>query len=465
MPSPEGNDPVHTMLTERLRKRELTRAKEALADLTPDEVVVMLRLLPPTEHVLAFRLLDKDRAVEVFDLLGEDEQVRLLQAMTDSEAATTLAELDVDDQARLIGEAPAAVARRLLASMTSTDRARVGVLLAYPEDSAGRMANPSYLAVRPYSLVNETLGLIRRSRLGPEDVTTVFVTTADRRYLGLISVAELVKAEPYAEVGSLARLAEVSVSTTEDAAVAARLLQRRDLGALPVLDSEKRLVGSLTFDDAMDALDDDTSEIMYRKAGMGDPAHAKELLRSERLTSGNILYPVRVRITFLMVTLAGGLAVGGLIEQFEDVLAAVVAVAIFVPLIMDMGGNVGTQSTTIFARGLALGHIDPSRFGRQLLREVRVGLVMAVIIACIGGAAAYFWQGAPNDIPMLGVAVGLSLFTSVTLATFLGFALPWLMLKLGLDHAPGADPFITTIKDFTGLAVYFGLAGLLLGVG
>jgi magnesium transporter len=215
----------------------------------------------------------------------------------------------------------------------------------------------------------------------------------------------------------------------------------------------------------MDALDDDTSEIMYRKAGMGDPAHAKELLRSERLTSGNILYPVRVRIAFLMVTLAGGLAVGGLIEQFEDVLAAVVAVAIFVPLIMDMGGNVGTQSTTIFARGLALGHIDPSRFGRQLFREVRVGLVMAVIIACIGGAAAYFWQGAPNDIPMLGVAVGLSLFTSVTLATFLGFALPWLMLKLGLDHAPGADPFITTIKDFTGLAVYFGLAGLLLGVG
>lgn len=173
--------PVHTMLTERLRKRELTRAKEVLTDLTADEVVVMLRLLPPTEHVLCFRLLDKDRAMEVFDLLGEDEQVRLLRAMTDSEAATTLAELDVDDQARLIGEVPAGVARRLLASMASTDRARVGVLPAYPADSAGRMANPSYLAVRPHALVQETLGLIRRSRLGPEDVTTVFVTASDRR--------------------------------------------------------------------------------------------------------------------------------------------------------------------------------------------------------------------------------------------------------------------------------------------
>nr|WP_184080648.1 magnesium transporter [Nocardiopsis mwathae] len=456
---------MHTMLMDRLKERDLDRAKTTLTTATADEIAVILRILPPTELVLAFRLLDKHLAMEVFDLLTDDEQVRLLRAMTDSEAAAVLADLDADDLARLVDEAPAAVAKRLLAAMSDADRERVGALLAYPAGSAGREANPEYIAVRPHMLVKETLGLISRSRLGPEDVTTVFITENDRTYLGLVSVAELVQADPFTEVGELARLGDIAVPTRSAAAPAARALQRRDLGAIPVVDSERRLVGALTYDDAMDAIDDDTSETVYRKAGMGDPAHATEMLRSERLTSGSIWYPVRVRIAFLMVTLAGGLLVGGLIDSFEDVLAAVVAVAVFVPLVMDMGGNVGTQSTTIFARGLALGHIDPNRFGRQLFREVRVGLAMALAIALVGGGIAYLWQGAPNGIPMLGVAVGLALFTSVTLATFLGFALPWLMLKLGLDHAPGADPFITTIKDFTGLAVYFGLASLLLGVG
>ncbi len=186
-------------------------------------------------------------------------------------------------------------------------------------------------------------------------------------------------------------------------------------------------------------------------------------MRSEKLTSGGIGYAVKVRMAFLMVTLAGGLAVGGVIDFFEDTLAAVVALAIFIPLVMDMGGNVGTQSTTIFARGLALGHINLGRFFRNhLVREGGVGLAMGVIMAVLAGTIAYFWQGAPNDIPQLGFVVGTALFFSVFTASILGFLLPWVLLKIGVDHAPGADPFITTIKDFTGLAVYFGMAAWLL---
>ncbi|WP_228473918.1 magnesium transporter, partial [Streptomyces calidiresistens] len=464
----EGENAVrttHPELLHTLRDRDLTTAKEILAGVTVDEAVTILREAPATERVLAYRLLDKRTAAEVFDLLTGPEEVDLLTAMTTSEATAVLESLDPDDQARLLDEAPAGVAKRLLAALPESDRRRVGVLLSYPADSAGRLANPRYLALRPDTDAARALEEVRDSRLGPEDLTTVFVIDGERHYLGLVTVAELVRAAPGTLLGTLARLPDIAVTTTADAAAASRLLQLRDLGALPVIDSERRLVGALTYDDAMDALEDDASETMYRKAGLGDPTHAKELLRSERLTRGGILYPVRVRIAFLMVTLAGGLMVGGLIERFEDVLAAVVAVAIFVPLIMDMGGNVGTQSTTIFARGLALGHIDPKVFGRQLFREVRVGATMALILAGIGGTVAYLWQGAPNDIPLLGLAVGLSLFTSVTLATFLGFALPWLLFRIGLDHAPGADPFITTIKDFTGLAVYFSLTAWLLGVG
>ncbi|MDV6013812.1 magnesium transporter [Haloechinothrix sp. LS1_15] len=453
-----------TVLLYRLQGRSFDRAKETLAQLTAGEAADVLRDLPSTERVLAYRLLDKDIAIEVFELLTDEEQLDLLQAMTGSEAVDVLASLEPDDQARLLDETPAAVAKRLLAAMSEPDADRVAVILAYPAGSAGRLANPRYISVRPHETVAQALDAVRHSRLGSEDATTVYVTDSGRGYRGLVTVTELVKADSQARVGDLARLRDVAVSTTDDAATAARLLQRRDLGALPVLDTEGRLVGSVTFDDALDALTDDASETMYRKAGLTDPAHTTELLRSERLTSGGIGYPVRVRMTFLMITLVGGLLVGGLIERFEDVLTAVVATAVFVPLIMDMGGNVGTQSTTIFARGLALGHITPASFSRQLLREVTVGAVMAVIIGVLGGAVAYLWQGAPNGEPLLGLAVGLALFVSVILATFLGFGLPWAMYKLGLDHAPGADPFITTIKDFTGLAVYFVLAGALLGV-
>ncbi|MCW4354412.1 magnesium transporter [Hoyosella sp. YIM 151337] len=455
---------MYTAMLFRIQNRNFERVKNDLAQLTPELVIDVLREMPPAERALAYRLLGKDTAIEVFEMVTDDEQVRLLEALAHPHAANVLSQLDVDDQVRLIDEAPAKIAKKLLATMPAEDRDRVATMLAYPPVSAGRMANPRYLAAHVTMTAAETLQRVRQTDLGPEDVTTVFIVDDALRYAGLVTVAELVRADPGARAGDLARLPAVAVMTTDDAAKAARMLQRRDLGALAVIDSERRMVGAITYDDAMDALEDDASETMYRKAGIGDPAHAKEVLRSEKLVTGSILYPVRVRILFLMITLAGGLMVGGLIEQFEDVLTAVVAVAIFVPLIMDMGGNVGTQSTTIFARALALGHITPETFKRQLAREMAVGATMAVIIGSLGGTIAYLWQGEPNGIPMLGLAVGLALFTSVSLATFLGFALPWLMVKLGLDHAPGADPFITTIKDFTGLAIYFGLATVLLGV-
>jgi magnesium transporter len=452
-------------LVRQLDDRDLAGAKETLAALTPADLARRLPALSTTQRALAFRLLEKEPAAAVFDLLSLSEEVRLLQDLTHSEAVGILAGLDPEDQDRLLDEAPASVAGRLLAALSDAERDRAATVLSYPRGSAGALAHPRYLSAAPEDTAQQVLDQVRASGLRSEDLSTVFVTDAGRRYQGLVTLPEIVRAGPTTRMSAMARLAGAGVPTGRDAGEAVRLLQARDLGALPVTDSEGRLVGAVTADEAMDELAEDASETMYRKAGLGDPAHARELLRSERLTSGPILYPVRVRISFLLVTLAGGLMVGGLIERFEDVLAAVVAVAVFVPLIMDMGGNVGTQSTTIFARGLALGHIDPRRFGRQLLREVRVGACMALVLATVGGTIAYLWQGAPNGIPLLGLAVGISLFTSVTLATFLGFALPWIMLKLGLDHAPGADPFITTIKDFTGLAVYFGLAATLLGVG
>lgn len=446
-----------------LEARDLDRAKALLA-LPEPEVAEMLEDLPPARRAAAFRLLSKDAAIAVFEALEPDTQRELLLSLAGPEPAEVLEGLDPDDRARLLDEIPARLAKHLIAQLRPETRASVHTILNYPPDSAGRVASPAYVAVRRGMTAENALSRVRSSSLAREHLTTVFVIDDDRRYLGLVRLADLVRAAPETPIGELVEGAALRVGTTEPATTAARMLQRRDLEALPVVDSEDRLVGAVTVDDAIDVLEEDASETMYRKAGLADPTHAREVIRSERLTAGGILYPVRVRLAFLLVTLAGGLAVGGLIDRFEDTLTAVVALAVFIPLVMDMGGNVGTQSTTIFARGLALGHIDLSRFRTHLWREARVGISMACLIGLVGGAIAWAWQGVPNGVPELGVAVGVALFSSVFLACLLGFLLPYVLLRLGLDHAPGADPFITTIKDFSGLAIYFSMAAFVLGI-
>ena len=446
-----------------IERSDLVAAKRLLADAPYDDVVAALRGLEDIDRARAFRLLDTDDAAEVFDLLTPTERQDLLGALSSDEQRAFFGELPADDQAELLAELPPAVVRGLLAGLDRDARSEVDAVLAYPAGTVGRHANPRLVEVVEGGDVAAALAAVRTSDLASEEVTAVFVVDAAGRYRGLVRLADLIRTDPGTDLTELMDVDAPVASTLDDAAMAGRVLQRYDLGAMAVVDADGRLVGALVFDDAMDAIAADVSDTMLQKAGVGDVLALKDRVRSEKLIGGPILYPVRVRLLFLMVTLAGGLAVGGLIDSFEDTLGAVIAAAVFIPLVMDMGGNVGTQSTTIFARGLALGHIDLERFRSFLFREVRVGMTMAVVLGLMGGTIAWAWQGAPNGIPELGVAVGVALAFSVTFASFLGFALPWLLVKLGADHAPGADPFITTIKDFTGLGVYFLLVSVLIG--
>lgn len=334
------------------------------------------------------------------------------------------------------------------------------------KDTVDNNIKMGFLKVQQDERALEVLYKIKHSNSDDNLLSLVFIENINGEYLGFVRLSALVRAKSGAQVNTMVEGEKLWVYHDEDHEAAARLLQKNDLPLLPVLHRETgRLCGVLTFDDAMDILEQETSEDMYWKAGVGDLLHQKDTIRSEKLTQGPIGYTLKVRVAFLMVTLIGGMLVGGLIDHFEDVLGAILALAIFIPLVMDMGGNVGTQSSTIFARGLALGHIKMEGFFKNhLLREMKVGLSMGVLIAILAGCIAHFWQGVPNDLPMLGFVVGTALLVSVTTASILGFLLPWIMIKVGVDHAPGADPFITTIKDFSGLMVYFLMAGWLLGV-
>lgn len=332
-------------------------------------------------------------------------------------------------------------------------------------DPISERIRDAFVYVTEGAKVSHAIEAVRRARMPTGQAAVVFVTNDHGHYKGFVRLSALLRAEPENSVDALVDGAGLAVPESTEQEAAARILQLKDVPLLPVINANKRMIGVLTFDDAMDILEQETTDDILFKAGVGDVFNSDDHIRSEKLTQGPIWYTVRVRILFLLVTLAGGLIVGGLIDQFEDVLGAVLALAIFIPLVMDMGGNVGTQSSTIFARGFALGHVTVKDFWRKnFAREALVGLTMAVGIALVAGVVAYFWQGVPNDIPQLGVVVGVALFTSVFLAACLGFLLPYAMVKLGVDHAPGADPFITTIKDFTGLLVYFSMAAWLIGV-
>lgn len=429
-----------------------------------EQLLITFRSLPIPVRVLVFRLLEKQRALDLFERLHPHEQAELIGAMADPEGTYLFQQLDPADRACLLEELPAKVAKRLLAALSAESRSAIGELLGYPKDSVGAMMTSNYLAIRENATVAEALAAIRTAPEPDDETNLAFVISADRRYRGFVRLSQLLRAAPETPIGNLLTGIGVFVRATAPQSEATRLLKLSGLPAIPVVDSEERLVGAVTFDEALDLIERDTSETMYQKSGIVDVSRDRDEIFSQKLIHGSIWYPVRVRIAFLIVTLIGGLLVGGLIDRFEGVLASVLAAAVFIPLVMDMGGNVGTQSTTIFARGLALGHINLKRFGGHLGREVLIGMVMGALLGVMGGTVAYFWQGIPNGIPQIGVAVGISLFAVITLATFLGFILPWALLKLGLDHAPGADPFITTIKDFTGLALYFYLISLLIEI-
>jgi magnesium transporter len=417
------------------------------------------------ELLLLLEVLEARARAQMFGHLKPELQQALVKLLEADFAAAIIALMAHDDRVDLLHALPEQTADRLKQLVSEADRKDIEKLESYPEGTAGAVMTSDFAALRVDMTVSQALTTLRSYAEDKETVYYLYVLNEKRQLEGVVTLKDLIVAEPDTVLHDLMRSEVVTCRASDDVQQVANTLKEYDLLALPVINGGDEMVGIITFDDVIDVIEEEVSDTMYLKAGVGDLTKTKDHVYSEKLTKGSIWYPIRVRMLFLFITLIGGLMVGGVIDFFEDTLEAVLAAAIFIPLIMDMGGNVGTQSTTIFARGYALGHIELSKFFRfHVLREVLTGLIMGAMLGVIGGTVAYVWQGAPNDIPQLGFAVGFSLFVVITTATLLGFLLPWILLKIGVDHAPGADPFLTTIKDFTGLALYFVLVATLIGV-
>lgn len=441
-----------------LKNKNMEQLKQLISTAQDIELLHLYMDLTPNEQVLVFRLLKKEAALNIFEQLSTELQKQLLESFTDEQATQLVNEMTPDDRVALLEELPATIARKLLASLTPEEREVTNILMGYKEQTAGRIMTTEYISLRRNLTAEEAIAKVRTQAADKETVYILYVTDNAKKLEGVISLKDLIIAEPTARIEDIMFRAVISVSTNTDQEAVANTLKELDLLAIPVVDTEGRIVGIVTIDDAMDILEKEATEDILNQAGLVGSTSGGEENRSEQLVHGSLWAIWRVRLPFLIFTIIAGFAAGGVVDGFEEILEEVVAVAIFIPLIMDMGGNIGTQSSTVFARGVVLGHIRMDKFKKQLLKETGVGFSLGAVTGAVSGVIATLWQGEP----MLGVAVGLSLTVVSTLAAFLGFVVPYFLMKLGLDQAAGSAPLITSVKDVVGLLVYFVLVSQLL---
>lgn len=438
-------------LRDALVERDIERLSAELRPLTTSAIATELVRVPSVEQAIVFRLLSKDRALRVFERLGPARQAALLNALTTDEVTDVIERLDPDDRVRLLDEVPAGIAARLLQRMSPEEHERTTMLLGYEPERAGRMMTPEYTTIPAGMTAGQAIDRIRRSG-EPGAIDLLYVIDDSRRPAGVVALKELVLAGPDTSVLALVEDEVISATTDEDQEIVARRLVDNDLLAVPILDSEGRLVGVVTVDDAIQVLEREDTEDVERIGGATP-------LDQPYLSSG-VLRVFRARVGWLLVLFLAEALTGTVMRAFETSLEAVVALAFFIPLLIDTGGNAGSQTASTIVRAMAVGEVRFSDAVSVVWKEARVGLLLGVVMAAVGIVRAITLDSGTE----LAVVVGVALVSVVLLATLVGSILPIVLDKLGVDPAVVSAPFITTFVDGIGLFVYFSLARAIMGV-
>ncbi len=458
----EHNVTVESTLDALLAEKKYPTIRDILITMNPADIASVFDSMEEERLPLLFRLLPKELAAETFVEMEPDAQELLIRGFSDSELREVVDELYVDDAVDIVEEMPANVVRRILSQADPQMRKDINEILRYPENSAGSIMTTEYVSLRPDMTVEESILRIRRTGVDKETIYTCYVTR-DRLLLGLVTVKDLLLAQDDSmEIGELMETNVISVSTQTDQEEVARMLSKYNFLALPVVDGENRMVGIVTFDDAMDVMEDEATEDMEIMGGM-TPSD-KTYLRS---TTFDLF---KHRIPWLMLLMVSATFTGLIITKFEHALAAQVALTAFIPMLMDTGGNSGSQSSVTVIRALSLGELSFSDIGRVVWKEIRTAVLCGVALA-----AACFLKillvdrllmGNEDVSIMVALVVCITMALTVLVAKVIGCSLPMLAKKVGFDPAVMASPFITTIVDALSLLIYFGTAILLIpGIG
>ena len=444
-----------------LEEKKYPTLRDILITMNPSDVAGLFDCLEEKQIPLMFRLLPKELAAETFVEMEPEAQELLIRSFSDNELKEVLDELYVDDAADIVEEMPANVVRRILRHADPEMRHSINQILRYPENSAGSIMTTEYVSLRPEMTVGEAILRIRRQGVDKETIYTCYVTANDRKLLGIVTVKDLLLAEDDDDkIEELMITNLICVTTQTDQEEVARMFSKYNFLALPVVDGEHRMVGIVTFDDAMDVMEEEATEDMEIMAAM-TPSE-KTYLKSSPFD----LY--KHRIPWLMLLMVSATFTGMIISSFESALALLPALTAFIPMLMDTGGNCGSQSSVTVIRSLSLDELKFEDIFRVMWKELQTAVLCGVTLAALCFVKVLvvdrMLMGNASISLLVAGVVSLTLGVTVIMAKFVGCTLPLLAKRLGFDPAVMASPFITTIVDALSLLVYFMFAKSILGL-
>ena len=440
-------------IKELLENKLYLEARREIAEMNPVDIAALIEEFPEEERTKIFRLLPKSLAADVFSYLPIELEQDIIVALSDKEAGHILDNLNADDAADLIDEMPAKVVKKLLANADPETRRDINHLLQYPDDSAGSIMTVEFMDLKEAYTVEQSLRKIRMEGIDKETINTCYILNPHRRLLGAISLRRLLLSDPVEKMSNIMEDHVISVSTRTDQEEVAQLFQKYDFTSIPVVDSENRLVGIITVDDIVDILQQEATEDIEKMAAITptDKPYMKT----------GVLETWKKRIPWLLILMISATFTGKIISHYEAALASYVVLTAFIPMLMDTGGNAGSQASVSIIRGLSLNEIDYGDTLKILMKEWLVGVLIGATLA-----AANFVKLLIIDRVTITIAavVCMTLIVTVIFAKLVGCSLPILAKRLGFDPAVMASPFITTIVDALSLMMYFKIAGVILHI-
>jgi magnesium transporter len=441
-------------LTSLINQRRWQELKDILSRMPAPEVADFLEELSSTERMLVFRSLPRAQASEVFSYLEYEKQDELARNLTNGDARHILADLTPDDRTALLEELPAEVTQRLLTLLSPEDLREARTLLGYPEESVGRLMTPDHVAIRPDWTIQQSLEHIRKMGKDAETVDLIFVIDNKWKLIDDLRLRLILLADPSATVESIMDRSFIALQANDDREEAVRIMKEYDRLALPVVDSAGFLLGLVTIDDVLDVAEEEATEDIQKMGGM-------EALDATYMGTP-FLQMVRKRGGWLSVLFVGEMLTATVMGFFEEEIARAVVLALFIPLIISSGGNSGAQAASLIIRSIALQEVRLRDWWRVMRRELGAGLFLGGGLGIIALCRIWLW---PNSIEiygehyiLVGITVALSLVGVVLLGTLAGSMLPFLFSRLGFDPAVSSTPFVATIVDVTGIAIYFSVA-------
>lgn len=444
-----------------LKDRNISELKRNLNEINPVDIARLLEEIEDDrQRTFLFRMLTKENAAETFVEFDGDTQENLIRAFSDTELREVLDEIYIDDAADIIEEMPATIVKRILKNTDKETREAINTILKYPDDSAGSIMTPEFVDLKKDMTVEDAFKRIRRTGVDKETIYTCYVTDASRHLIGVTTVKELLLNDYDDVIEDFMETNVISINTLDDQENASDMLSKYDFLALPVVDMENRLVGIITYDDAIDVIQEENTEDIQKMAAIV-PTDTPYLKTS-------VFETFKKRIPWLMLLMVSATITSQILTTFENKLASVMVLTAFIPMLMDTGGNTGSQASVSIIRALSLGEIGIRDIFKVLWKEIRVALCCGISLSVICFAKLMLFDrvimGNDGVTVIVAIVISLTILVEIILAKIVGCTLPIVAKKIGFDPAVMASPFITTIVDAISLLVYIAFASLLLGV-